>query len=119
MAADRLFVYGSLKRGALHHAELEGAPFLGEARTPPGYALELVGQYWALVERPGEESSVPGELYEVTEELLARLDEFEGDGYVRGRVRLTHPYVSDEAALEPAAEKRGPTFALAYLKRTR
>lgn len=110
MASDRLFVYGSLKRGARHHEELAGARFLGEARTLPGYALELVGEYWALVERPGQESSVPGELYEMTDELLARLDEFEGDGYVRGIVPL--------APSDPEENGR-KSFALAYLKGTR
>lgn len=49
MASVRLFVYGSLKRGGRHHDELDGAVFLGEATTLPGYRLEPLGEYLALV----------------------------------------------------------------------
>lgn len=70
-----LFVYGSLKRGARHHDELMAARFLATARTAPRYSLSSHGEYPALV--PGAEV-VSGELYEVTPELLERLDEFEG-----------------------------------------
>src|SRR6185369_8713827 len=47
MASVRLFVYGSLKRGGRHHDELEGATFVGEASTLPGYRLEVLGEYLA------------------------------------------------------------------------
>jgi len=107
----RLFVYGSLKRGARHHAELRGAAFLGEARTAEGYGLETIGEYWALVERPGP-GFVSGELFQVDEPLLQLLDEFEGEDYRRGVVRL-----GGGPTLEPEFEPQG--LALAYLKRTR
>jgi len=131
MAAQRLFVYGSLKRRARHHAELGAAPFLGEAQTEPGYALVPVGQYWALVETshgeagrgtgpetmsnqqsewgrgPIHHETVPGELFEVDEALLAHLDEFEGDDYRRAAVWVTSAQTGENLA------------ALAYLKRTR
>jgi gamma-glutamylcyclotransferase (GGCT)/AIG2-like uncharacterized protein YtfP len=70
-----LFVYGSLKRGARHHDELSAARFLDNARTAPRYALSSHGEYPALVQGA---DVVSGELYEVTPELLRRLDEFEG-----------------------------------------
>jgi gamma-glutamylcyclotransferase (GGCT)/AIG2-like uncharacterized protein YtfP len=116
---DRLFVYGSLKRGGRHHAELGGAAFLGEARTAPGYGLEAVGEYWALVERPGLSGSVSGELFEVDEPLLARLDQFEGDDYRRGVVRLASGaavLVGQSTASRDVGEI---SLALAYLKKTR
>lgn len=83
----RLFVYGSLKRAGKHHAELRGARFLGEARTVPGYALAPADEYLALVAQEGA-GSVPGELFEVDEALLALLDDFEGDGYARGTLAV-------------------------------
>ena len=128
MARVRLFVYGSLKRGGRHHDELAGAVFLGEATTVPGYRLEPLGEYLALVSAPPERSepeaakpsaeaeaqpepehetetatAVPGELFEVDESKLEGLDAFEGDAYERGNVRL--------------AEK--PGLALAYFRKAR
>jgi gamma-glutamylcyclotransferase (GGCT)/AIG2-like uncharacterized protein YtfP len=100
-----LFVYGSLKRDGRHHAELGGAPFLGEVRTPRGYALEPLGEYLALVEAPSA-GSVYGELFEVDESRLAELDEFEGDGYAR-------------APLTVSGQSGENITALAYLRRTR
>jgi gamma-glutamylcyclotransferase (GGCT)/AIG2-like uncharacterized protein YtfP len=103
-----LFVYGSLKRGGCHHTELRGAPFLGEASTAPGYALEelqLAGvEYVALVPRPRSPGTVSGEVFQVDVELLALLDEFEGPEYRRALIELEFP---------------GRRFALAYLRRTR
>jgi gamma-glutamylcyclotransferase (GGCT)/AIG2-like uncharacterized protein YtfP len=119
--SDLLFVYGSLKRGARHHAELRGARFVGVARTVEGYRLEAIGEYLALVERPGLPGTVSGELFEVDQALLLLLDEFEGDDYRRGVVRLT-PLVAAPAVVSQATDKSdspGISLALAYLKRTR
>lgn len=122
--SDLLFVYGSLKRGARHHAELRGARFVGAARTAEGYELEAIGEYLALVERPGLPSTVSGELFEVDQPLLLLLDEFEGEDYRRGIVRLTRlvasgapPRVVSQAT--DKSDSPGISLALAYLKRTR
>lgn len=76
MRSIRLFVYGSLKRGFAHHALLVAAEREGPAETAPGYRLVLQGSYPALV--PSRAGSVRGEVYRVSDELLARLDVFEG-----------------------------------------
>ena len=104
MSGVYLFVYGSLKRAGRHHDQLENARFLGEVETAPGYTLEPLGEYLALVAKPGDRSRVQGELFEITQSLLSALDEFEGDAYVRQEVALSHV-------------KYG--FALAYLKKAR
>jgi gamma-glutamylcyclotransferase (GGCT)/AIG2-like uncharacterized protein YtfP len=73
----RLFVYGSLRRGHSNHERMKEARFLGAASTPPGrYHLIPQGGYLALVD--GKGPGISGELYEVSTELLAELDEFEG-----------------------------------------
>jgi len=82
-----LFVYGSLRRGGTHHAELRGAEFLGAASTAPKYALTALGEYPALV--PGAES-IPGELYAASPSLLAELDAFEGEAYLRTPILLSN-----------------------------
>src|SRR5688572_19180393 len=81
-----LFVYGSLKRGFRHHDLLLGARFHGETVTAAGYQLVLLGEYPALAD--GGDGTVTGELYSVENELLARLDAFEGAEYERREVRL-------------------------------
>ena len=85
-ASILLFVYGSLKRGRRHHAELGGARFVGVARTAPEYRLLDLGEYPALAAGC---RAIEGELYEVTEALLVELDRFEGGGYDRGVLRLS------------------------------
>ena len=71
LAGIRLFVYGSLLRGERHHDELAGAKFVREARIA-GYEMYDLGAYPTLV--PGDEGVVSGELYEVSEPLLAALE---------------------------------------------
>jgi gamma-glutamylcyclotransferase (GGCT)/AIG2-like uncharacterized protein YtfP len=97
-----LFVYGSLKRGGLHHDELGEAVFLGTVATAPGYRLERLGEYLALVSQPGPAGETPsvaagggdglgvvsGELFYVPVSLSPLLVEFEGEAYVRCDVRL-------------------------------
>lgn len=106
MRRVRLFVYGSLKRGGRHHAELRGAAFLGEACTEPGYVLLPLGEYLVLAR--GGSAPVTGELFEISEALLPELDAFEGEGYEREEILLTLPGESAEKCL-----------ALAYFERTR
>jgi gamma-glutamylcyclotransferase (GGCT)/AIG2-like uncharacterized protein YtfP len=131
-AISRLFVYGSLKRGERHHAELRAAAFLGQARTVEGYELEALGEYSALVERPGRPGTVSGELFEVDEPLLCLLDQFEGEQYCRGVVRLVSSEEARRGAGDAArsntdfvgqstesADSVGISLALAYLKKTR
>jgi gamma-glutamylcyclotransferase (GGCT)/AIG2-like uncharacterized protein YtfP len=72
----RLFVYGSLKSGFLHHDRMRGAAFVGPAVTRTGYSLVIAGRYPALV--PAGDGSVAGEVYEVGAALLEALDRFEG-----------------------------------------
>jgi gamma-glutamylcyclotransferase (GGCT)/AIG2-like uncharacterized protein YtfP len=114
----QLFVYGSLKRGGLHHEELRGAPFLGEARTVPGFRLEPWGQYQALVPAPGTDSSVAGELFDIPSELLPELDEFEGDAYERKYVEIRlEPEIRPEPKAESERSERREA-ALAYFRKS-
>ena len=70
-----LFVYGTLRSGAENHAELNGARYAGSARTDAAYELVDFGAYPALVE--GGSTAIEGELYEVDDAILQRLDVFE------------------------------------------
>ena len=85
MKSARLFVYGSLRRGREHHAELAGARYVGGARTEARYRLVDRDGYRALVEG---DRVIDGEVYDVDLDLMVRLDAFEGSGYVRASVAL-------------------------------
>jgi gamma-glutamylcyclotransferase (GGCT)/AIG2-like uncharacterized protein YtfP len=112
LASVRLFVYGSLKRGGLHHAELAGAPFVGDARSAPGFRLVPLrggSPYWALVPAPETSETVPGELFDVPVDALSALDAFEGEDYERAELPLSAAGVGGKSVVESA---------LAYFKRS-
>lgn len=72
----KLFVYGTLKRGYGNHRLMHGAKFLGEAIIE-GHVIHDFGGCPGI--RPAEKKyHVSGELYEITEDMLPRLDRLEG-----------------------------------------
>jgi gamma-glutamylcyclotransferase (GGCT)/AIG2-like uncharacterized protein YtfP len=71
-----LFVNGTLMRGDVLHANLEGARFVSEARTAPRYRLFSIGDvHPGMVAAESDGASVAGEIYELDlghlEQLLA------------------------------------------------
>ncbi len=72
----RVFVYGSLLSGERNHGVLSRARLVGEARTEPNFSLHDLGSYPAMV--AGGIHSIAGEVYEVDDATLARLDHLEG-----------------------------------------
>lgn len=71
----RVFVYGTLLRGLSNHHWLAGARFVAEDVTAEGLALVDLGDYPAVLEAPG--TPVAGEVFEVDDVGLARLDALE------------------------------------------
>ncbi len=90
MTTPYLFVYGSLKRGLPAHHLLAGQRFVATARTPPLYRLYDSGPYPCLVADPERGVAIHGEIWEVDEAALSRLDRYEGvpDLFVRQAIRL-------------------------------
>ena len=72
-----VFVYGTLKRGQRSHHILRGQEFLGEAQTQLRYRLYICGWHPALVEDSSNGVAVRGEVWQVSEEVLQKLDEYE------------------------------------------
>jgi gamma-glutamylcyclotransferase (GGCT)/AIG2-like uncharacterized protein YtfP len=92
---NRIFVYGSLKRGGSNHAFLCGQSFLGTARTGPGFRLFDLGDYPGLVARPDGQTGIEGEVWAVDPACLVRLDQLEGTAeglYRRGPIPLLEPF---------------------------
>ena len=88
MATNTLFLYGTLKRGQANNSLIAGQEFLGPARTAPGYRLYDSGPFPCLVEDRQRGVAVRGELWEVEESLLPKLDEWEEVPrlFVRGKI---------------------------------
>lgn len=77
---SKIFVYGSLKRGksAHHFMERHNAVFLREDVTNTRYHIYKVGWFPGMGEDSMVVGGVVGEVYEVTDECLAALDQYEG-----------------------------------------
>lgn len=92
---NRIFVYGSLKRGCSNHAFLHGQSFLGTARTVPGFRLFDLGDYPGMIAWNDDQAGVQGEVWAVDAVCLTRLDELEGTAeglYRRGSISLLAPF---------------------------
>lgn len=85
--AALVFIYGSLRRGASNAWRMKGAEYLGQG--------EVKGQLYQISSCPGlvvdeDGGAVIGELWRVSSEMLAELDEFvlapEGEEYRRVEV---------------------------------
>jgi gamma-glutamylaminecyclotransferase len=71
----RVFVYGSLMKGFTNHRLLMSARFVGTAKTRAQFTMLDMRAFPGIVPGHGE---VTGELYDVTPDELARLDQLEG-----------------------------------------
>lgn len=83
---QRIFVYGTLKRGRLNHGFLAGQKFVGEAETQPRYRMFDLGGYPGMVEVKEGGRCIRGEVWDVDAECLGRLDVLEdvrGGEYAR------------------------------------
>lgn len=84
-----VFVYGTLKRGFGNHHLLNGSKFISQAITKEKYALYVSGIPFVIEDEPV--SHIAGEVYEVDDKTLARLDHLEGhpDWYRRKSVDVS------------------------------
>ncbi|WP_157263771.1 gamma-glutamylcyclotransferase family protein [Azohydromonas aeria] len=84
-----LFVYGSLKQGFVNQHVNTGRRVPGQFRTSDKFGLYLLGkgEVPCLVSPPGHGHQVVGELYEITDADIQRMDRLERtgdpDGYER------------------------------------
>ncbi len=76
---QRLFVYGTLKRGLSNSHYLAGQTFVTEAQTQPVYRMADCGGYPGMY--PSDEGlSIHGEIWEVDAEARKQLDILEDVG---------------------------------------
>ena len=89
MARDLIFIYGSLRRGSANamSKRFPASKFIADATV--GGSLYDLGAYPGLVSGASN-SHVIGEVYEVDDELLIKLDEFEAStNYLRKQVEIS------------------------------
>ncbi|MCG3722230.1 gamma-glutamylcyclotransferase family protein [Vibrio cincinnatiensis] len=84
-----VFVYGTLRQGEANHYYLEESPLLGSWVTPPEYALHDLGPYPGL---SAGHQSIHGEVYQVDDSTLAKLDILEDVPVEYRRESLDTPY---------------------------
>lgn len=103
-----VFVYGSLRRGSERPMSLRfpGARFIAGARAS-GSLYDLGAYPGLLLDEPA--SSVTGEVYEVDEETLSELDEFEASSYYR-REQVEISLGDDERTCWVYVPEREPDF---------
>lgn len=90
-----VFVYGTLKKEFPNHQRyMQSARLIGKYQTLEKYPLVLFGHRYVpgMLNSPGEGHHVEGELYEVNDECLERIDFLEGthepDGYRRQMIAV-------------------------------
>ena len=105
-----VFVYGTLKKGFPNHNNyMESAKRLGKYQTVEKYPLVLCGARYVpcMINSPGKGHHVEGELYEVDDECLNRIDALEGiqdsDGYRRTVIRVSSSELKSQDIREALA----------------
>lgn len=85
---NKLFVYGTLKKGYSRNSVLEESKFIGEYITKPNFTMVDLGFFPGLIEVG--DTSITGELYEVSDEILEYCDRIEGHPtfYFRKKILL-------------------------------
>jgi gamma-glutamylcyclotransferase (GGCT)/AIG2-like uncharacterized protein YtfP len=86
----RVFVYGTLLQGEVNHHLLDNARRCGPHRTEPRFTLYALGTYPGVVD--GGSTAVVGEVYEVNDAQLLRLDRLEDYPRLYDRRLIATPY---------------------------
>lgn len=91
---EKVFVYGTLKRGHGNHVLLEQSKFLGAGVTTEKYVMYKSGV--PFVSKQLKLTTIFGELYSVDELTLNNLDMLEGHPNWYKREKISISYISDE-----------------------
>jgi len=93
----RVFIYGTLKRGFPNDiTHMNDVRLVGRFRSVVAYTLVIGGKWFSpyLIAEPGEGYKVFGEVIEVDDRGLEKLDRMEGthvaNGYRRIRIAIEH-----------------------------
>ncbi len=82
-----LFVYGTFRKGYSEEKLIAGADLLGPAETVEQYALCLINNKPVVTKRPM--STIKGEVYSLTEEMLTKIDRLRRHPHINKRELVT------------------------------
>lgn len=85
----RVFVYGTLKRGIHNHRLLETSEYIGEGFTVEKFRMYTTGFPVLFESDHPDAKSVFGEVYDVDDDTLKRLDQLEAEGRMYDRKDIT------------------------------
>ena len=85
--ATRVFVYGTLLKEEPNHRVLRTARFIARARTAPRFTLLNMGPFPGMLDEGN--STIEGEVYDVTEPILRALDRLESHPHFFRRQWIT------------------------------
>ncbi len=91
------FCYGTLMTGYRNNVLLAGCMKCGDFLTRPIYRLYDNGSYPCMIRDEKNGNSIKGEIWQINDEVLKRLDQLEGVPwlYQREKVELAEPFVED------------------------
>lgn len=89
-SAQRVFVYGTLRRGERFHDCLRGAHRLGKHCTEARYTLLNLGAFPGAIDEGS--TAIVGEVYAIDKVILARLDRLERHPWEFIRKLIRTPY---------------------------
>lgn len=114
----RIFVYGTLLRGESNHHLLMDARFLGAALTEPVFSLFDLGGFPAM--SPQGCTSIVGEVYEVSQEVLVAIDRLEGNPnwYTRTAITLVGGMTAETYVMKPNQVEGRPLIHSGNWKQT-
>lgn len=98
MATHKIFTYGTLRKGHYNHPILEKSTYLGKAQTNPAFTMLNLGAYPGIVHQG--RTPIIGEVYEVDDQTLKRLDRLESHPNFYERVPLEVTLENDTVAVE-------------------
>ena len=74
---NKVFVYGTLKKGGRFHSVLESSEYIGKGETGPDFELYDTKAGYPAVKLGGN-TKISGEIYNVDKDTLSKLDYIEG-----------------------------------------
>jgi gamma-glutamylcyclotransferase (GGCT)/AIG2-like uncharacterized protein YtfP len=100
-------IYGTFMGGQPGHSNLDGATFFEKVSTAPRYRLFYVDHRWPALIADDNGREIACELYDLTEEHLARLAELEPPEWQRAPIELGDGREAEAFLGDPILRARG------------
>ncbi len=80
---EKIFAYGTLRKGGTAHHLMDGCKLLEEGITFSGFKLYDAGEYPFAFYTADPADIITGDMFEINQEIIISLDEYEGEEYRR------------------------------------